>query len=215
MAHDLFKVPNLISLGRLLLLIPAAYFLGRPGLGNKLYALACLAVAAISDYFDGYFARRLNQKTKLGLFLDPLSDKILAATLVVLLVIHRQLPVWLAVVIVGRDALIASGGMLIKSRLQALPPSNLTGKYCFASTALLLISYVIGFDFGTRWLVPLVLVLIAGSILLYTRALVLVLRGEELPVFRDRPIYRITRNGVAALVAIIYLIKLAEYIGWI
>jgi CDP-diacylglycerol--glycerol-3-phosphate 3-phosphatidyltransferase len=215
MAHDLFKVPNLITVGRLVFLIPTGYFLSLPGPHNQIYALACLTLAAISDYFDGYFARRLNQQTRLGLILDPLSDKVLAATVIILLIVHRDFPLWMAAIIIGRDILIAGGGLAIKSKLKEIPASNLTGKYSFASIALLLVSYVIEFDFGIWLMTIMVIPLIGLSIVFYARAMIRVLKGQPLPHFHDRLIYRLLRTAATVIVSVVYLFRLFQKIHWI
>jgi len=213
-AHDLIKVPNLITLGRLVFLVPTAYFLARPGHANQIYALICLSLAAVSDYFDGYFARRLNQQTRLGLLLDPLSDKIMAATMVILLIMYRNFPLWMAAIIVGRDILIGAGGLAVASRIRNIPRSNLTGKYAFASIAVLLVSYVIEFDFGVRLFTFISLPLIALSAVLYARSLVRAVKGLPLPDFQDKTMYRAARSIGTLVVAVVYLYKLLEMVGW-
>ena len=215
MARDIFKLPNLISMGRLILLFPTAYFLSQPGPTSRIYALACLSAAAISDYLDGYFARKFNQKTELGKILDPLSDKILAGVLVILLIIYRAFPVEMAVLITGRDLLILSGGLIIRSKTNVTPQSNLTGKYCFASIAVLLISYVIEFDFGIKLLSISSVILITLSIFIYGRIFILALQGKPCPVFSDRPLYRFLRTGAAIIISAIYLYQLMRYTGWV
>lgn len=215
MIRDIGKIPNLISLGRLVLLVPTAYFLSQPGDAAKVYALACLAVAAISDYLDGFFARILHQQTRLGLLLDPLSDKILAGTLTVLLIIYRGFPIWLAAVIIGRDLLIAGGGLRVRSRLDGIPPSTLSGKYCFASIAVLLVSYVIVFDFGIRLTIITTLTLTAISLIAYTHRFVRSMQGQPLPQFHDRPAYRTGRIIATTALSTVYMVRLLMDIGWI
>jgi|WetSurMetagenome_2_1015567.scaffolds.fasta_scaffold314612_2 CDP-diacylglycerol--glycerol-3-phosphate 3-phosphatidyltransferase len=215
MPSDLFKVPNLLTLGRLILLAPTAYFLSRPEPQARLYALFCLSIAAITDYFDGYFARKLNQKTELGLILDPLTDKILAAVLVVLLIRFRAFPLWLAAAIIGRDLLIAAGGFVIKSRYGILAASNLTGKYCFSAIAVLLVSYIIEFQFGILMMTYLAIILMVVSLAIYVRRFVTVVGGKQVSAFQDRPLYFYLRVGLMIAVIIIYLFKLGQFIGWI
>jgi CDP-diacylglycerol--glycerol-3-phosphate 3-phosphatidyltransferase len=215
MARDIFKVPNLITLGRLLLLIPTAYFLSQPGVHNRIYALACLTAAAISDYLDGFFARLLNQKTRLGLILDPLSDKIMAGTLAILLIIYRDFPIWLGAVIVGRDFLILIGGLAMRSRITEVPASNLSGKYGFAAIAVLLCSYVIEFRFGIWLFTWITLVLILLSLIMYGRRFALVMRGRPLTQFHDKTIYRIMRIAATWIISIYFLYRLGQYIGWL
>jgi CDP-diacylglycerol--glycerol-3-phosphate 3-phosphatidyltransferase len=215
MAHDVFKIPNLITLGRLLLLLPTAYFLSQPGPENKILALACLTLAAISDYLDGFFARRLNQQTRLGKILDPVSDKILATFLVVLLIIYRDFPFWLAGLIISRDLLILIGGLAVKSRLSAVPPSNLSGKYCFAAIAVLLISYVIDYGFGIGLFTIIAILLTILSIIMYGRTFFEVMRGKPFPHFKDKTVYRVIRITLTWAFSAIYLYKLAQFIDWL
>lgn len=213
MWRDLGKIPNLITLGRLLFLIPAAFFLAQPGTAGRLWCLFWLGLAVGSDYFDGYFARKLNQITPLGLILDPLSDKIMAATLVALLIPYRDFPIWLAAVIVGRDLLIAAGGLLIRRRLGYTLPSNLAGKYCFASTAFLLIAYIAAFPFGIRLFSVTTLTLIPWSLIVYARAFVLVLRGIPYSPMGDTPLYRTIRYLLVIAVIVVCGYELMKFIG--
>jgi CDP-diacylglycerol--glycerol-3-phosphate 3-phosphatidyltransferase len=176
--------------------------------------LLCLSLAAISDYFDGYLARRLKQETRLGLILDPLSDKILAAVLVVLLIRYRAFPLWLAGIIVGRDLMILAGGMKIRSRLKVIPSSDLTGKYCFAAIAVLLVSHIIEFSFGVTIMTVTALVLVAASLASYGVTLAAAMNGRATPKIADRPAYRYARVVVTWSISLVYLFKLGQMIGW-
>jgi cardiolipin synthase (CMP-forming) len=90
--------------------------------GNEWYRLAaflCFAVAAISDGVDGYIARRYNQISELGKIIDPLADKLLLVSAVVLLSMNnephlRPIPIWLTATILSRDAILIIGLLLIQ-----------------------------------------------------------------------------------------------------
>ena len=90
--------------------------------GNEWYRLAaffCFAVAAISDGVDGYIARRYNQISELGKIIDPLADKLLLVSAVVLLCMNnephlRPIPIWLTATILSRDAILIIGLLLIQ-----------------------------------------------------------------------------------------------------
>jgi CDP-diacylglycerol--glycerol-3-phosphate 3-phosphatidyltransferase len=85
---------------------------------NRLMALICFAVASICDGVDGYIARRYNQKSELGAVLDPLADKLLLVSGVVVLSFDHQkrlesVPLWLTGTIIGRDLVLLLGWILI------------------------------------------------------------------------------------------------------
>lgn len=204
MAHDVFKIPNLISLGRLLFLIPIWYFISLPDENAKYWALAVICVAVASDFLDGYLARRLNQETELGLILDPLSDKILVGAVVILLIVYRDFPIWLAGTVIVRDLLILSGGLYIKKKTGLIPPSILTGKYCFTSLGILLMSYVLRFDYGINIFFYLTLFLMVASFILYTRELFRIVRSGKVVSFRDKPIFKIGRITGIVIISIFY-----------
>ena len=86
---------------------------------NRLLALVTFAVAAICDGVDGYIARHYNQRSELGAILDPLADKLLLVSgIIVLSFDHRPylevLPLWLAGTIIGRDILLLAGLIVIQ-----------------------------------------------------------------------------------------------------
>ncbi len=214
MWSDITKIPNLISIGRLLLLIPTAYYMAQPGNEAKLYALAFLSMAALSDFLDGFLARKLHQQTQLGLLLDPLSDKILAGALAILLIVYRDFPIWLAAVIIGRDVIVSIGGMFVKDKIKKIPASTLTGKYCFTAIALLLISYIIEIPFGMWFFTFWTLFFVLASVIVYGRILIKVRTDRPVPVFGDKRIYKIGRIVYCCSISVIFLYQLFIFIGW-
>jgi CDP-diacylglycerol--glycerol-3-phosphate 3-phosphatidyltransferase len=90
--------------------------------GNELYrtlAVLCFAVAAVCDGVDGYVARRFNQRSELGAILDPLADKLLLVSGIVVLSFDHapyldSVPLWLTGTIIGRDVLILIGMVVIQ-----------------------------------------------------------------------------------------------------
>src|SRR4051812_40864831 len=113
---------NKITISRILLvplfIVAVLYYTDG---GNEIYrliALLAFAVAAISDGVDGYLARRYNQHSELGRILDPLADKILLVSGVVLLSLKNapyleRIPIWLTATIVSRDVLLVLGLIII------------------------------------------------------------------------------------------------------
>lgn len=81
------NLPNILTLSRIIMipLMVACFYLGEAG---RIVAAILFSVAAITDWFDGYLARKWNQSTPLGAFLDPVADKLIVAVALVVLVEH-------------------------------------------------------------------------------------------------------------------------------
>ena len=104
-------LPNVLSILRMLLVVPTAWFLWH---GEIALALALMAIAGISDGVDGALARHYNWQSHLGSILDPLADKILVAATFVVFTFQGYIPFWLAALTVGRDLIILIGGSLYR-----------------------------------------------------------------------------------------------------
>ncbi len=121
------NLPNLITLGRLLSVPVAVYLLMQTA---YMAAFLLFVAAGISDALDGYLAKRYNQTTRLGAFLDPLADKTLLVSIYVTLGLQGDLPNWLVVLVVFRDLLIIGGAVLaplvrVEVRIRPLAISKL------------------------------------------------------------------------------------------
>lgn len=104
------NLPNLLTLGRILFVPIFVLVYIIPGERTYLLAATLFALAAFTDWLDGYLARRLNQTTPFGAFLDPVADKLIVVTALVLLIGHHR-TLWLtlpALVIVGREIVISA-----------------------------------------------------------------------------------------------------------
>ena len=105
-----WNLPNILTLTRVLcipLLVGVFYFTG-PFSGPA--AAVIFVLAAITDWLDGWLARLLKQESEFGAFLDPVADKLIVATALVLLVDHYD-SIWLtlaAIVIIGREILVSA-----------------------------------------------------------------------------------------------------------
>ncbi|MEW6213857.1 MAG: CDP-alcohol phosphatidyltransferase family protein [Nitrospirota bacterium] len=77
------------------------------------YALYLFLFAALTDIFDGLFARLRNQKTAIGTFLDPLADKFLLVTAFIILSTYGWIPKWLTVTVISRDIIVTIGWFLL------------------------------------------------------------------------------------------------------
>lgn len=173
--------PNFFSVLRVLLLPGVAIGLARNDHTGMIICASIFALAGISDFLDGFLARRLNQITPLGIALDPIADKLFAGVVVILLILHRDFPLWLGFVIVGRDLLIVGVGALLLRGRKITLPSNLVGKYTFGIIAFLLGSYVIRFPFGISLTTVATLIMIVWSLISYAQVFIAVKGEKELP----------------------------------
>jgi CDP-diacylglycerol--glycerol-3-phosphate 3-phosphatidyltransferase len=109
----IFLVPFLVAV--LLTRLPGGLFLGT----------AIFALAVLTDYLDGYLARRRNQVTKLGILLDPIADKFLTAAAFISLVELGAVQAWMVVIIVGRELAVTGLRNVAAGRGLLIPASNL------------------------------------------------------------------------------------------
>jgi CDP-diacylglycerol---glycerol-3-phosphate 3-phosphatidyltransferase len=106
----MWTVPNILTLFRIALIpcFVAVFYL--PVQHAEIFAAIIFASAAATDWLDGYLARRLNQSSKLGAFLDPVADKLMVAVVLVMLLQARP-EIWLALpvaVIIGREITVSA-----------------------------------------------------------------------------------------------------------
>ncbi|MCZ6641385.1 MAG: CDP-diacylglycerol--glycerol-3-phosphate 3-phosphatidyltransferase [Gammaproteobacteria bacterium] len=104
------NLPNLLTLARILLVPIFVVVYIVPGPSTYLIASALFSLAAFTDWLDGYLARKLNQTTRFGAFLDPVADKLIVVTALVLLIGHHS-SIWLTlpgIIIVGREIVISA-----------------------------------------------------------------------------------------------------------
>jgi CDP-diacylglycerol--glycerol-3-phosphate 3-phosphatidyltransferase len=133
------NLPNRITLGRVLL-VPLFVVLALWQFpGHDIWAALLFAVAAGSDAMDGRLARRRNQITTLGKFLDPLADKLLVCSAYIALLALGRLPAWMVIVIVCREFIVSGVRMLAADAGVVIAASPL-GKL---KTALQIISVIL------------------------------------------------------------------------
>jgi len=92
------------------------------------FAALQFSVAAITDYFDGYFARKRGMITNFGKIMDPVADKLLISLSLVMIVAHGRIPAWIACVIIGREIAVTGLRNIIAEKGLDVSASNL-GKY--------------------------------------------------------------------------------------
>ena len=107
----LSSLPNLICILRIVLSVPVVWTLVEGRFG---WTLGLFLVAAVSDGLDGYLAKRFDWTSETGKILDPVADKLLLVSVFVTLTLLGMVPLWLAIVAVARDLVIAIGAAVYK-----------------------------------------------------------------------------------------------------
>ena len=120
--QDIVNIPNGLTLFRIALIPVVALFIFWGDPVSCIIAVLLFWVAGVTDWFDGYIARRQNLVSMTGKFLDPLADKLLVITCLMILIPLGRLPAWIVIIIVAREisitalrAMAAKEGFLIDS----------------------------------------------------------------------------------------------------
>jgi cardiolipin synthase len=108
MLPRLRQLPNLVTSIRILLLVPIALALAHHRFVTTLWLFAG---AAATDAVDGFLAKRFGWQTELGGILDPVADKLLLATVFVMLTLQGNVPLWLTTAVLARDCIIVAGAI--------------------------------------------------------------------------------------------------------
>jgi len=159
------SIPNLLALTRLVL-TPIAMFLILQSPGNRAYAIAgtvVFVIAALTDFADGYLARRWRITTTLGAFLDTVADKVLVAGALIALVEIGTTSSWVAFIIIAREVSIM-GLRSVAALDQSTVPPSIWGKskaaiqFTAISVAILHLDIVVGSWRVDQWLMGLAVI---------------------------------------------------------
>jgi CDP-diacylglycerol--glycerol-3-phosphate 3-phosphatidyltransferase len=144
------NLPNALTLGRiflvpLLVVVLLTKFEGRLifGVRKELVGAAIFGVASLTDWLDGYLARRRKQVTPLGQFMDPIADKLLITAALVSLVQMDLAQSWMVVLILGREFAVTVLRSIAHSRGVVIPASPL-GKFKMASQVVAILLLILG-----------------------------------------------------------------------
>jgi CDP-diacylglycerol--glycerol-3-phosphate 3-phosphatidyltransferase len=152
-AMKILNVPNLLSLSRILAVPIFILLMLEPSPVRALAAGIVFSLASATDWLDGYLARKWGQVTKVGKLLDPIADKILIMSALVILVEIRSdiVHAWIAIVIIGREfavtglrAIAASDGIVI--------PAETVGKYKVGAQITAVLSLLLDYYMTKEWM---------------------------------------------------------------
>lgn len=122
------NLPNRLTILRIVLAFVFMFLLFSPGLLGKVLALVAFTMACLTDFYDGYIARKYNLITDLGKLLDPIADKILVLAAFLSFVQMRLIPAWMVVIIIFRE-LIITGIRVVGLRKGKVLAASMAGKH--------------------------------------------------------------------------------------
>ncbi|TJX13777.1 CDP-diacylglycerol--glycerol-3-phosphate 3-phosphatidyltransferase [Tissierella creatinini] len=123
------NIPNLITIFRLFLIPIFLLVFHSNMVNNILYGGLIFILAGISDVLDGYIARRYNQTTKLGTFLDPFADKLMSFAVLISFTMKGLIPMWVLIPILIKEVLMIIAGLTMYFRKdRRVIPANRYGK---------------------------------------------------------------------------------------
>lgn len=165
-------IPNLLSVFRILLIVPAVLLILRQ---DYVLATAVTALAVFTDGLDGFLARRFGWHSRIGGFLDPVADKLLFVAVFLVLGFAGHIAWWLVALVIGRDIVIASGAFVYQRLIGKLDPeptllskTNTVLLFLFVAAVMLQLT---GLKWATAELVDvlrvLVVIMVVGSGLQY------------------------------------------------
>jgi len=170
--RDIFNVPNIITLTRISVVPFLFFLLTSPGPFWSLVLAALFVLASITDFFDGFIARKYNMITTMGKFLDPLADKLIVNSAMILMIPIGRIDAWIVVIIIMRD-LIVDGIRSIASSEGIYIQASILGKQktlaqIIAVTALMIHYPFLGLDAH-----------FVGTIILYVAFLLTIYSGVD------------------------------------
>jgi CDP-diacylglycerol--glycerol-3-phosphate 3-phosphatidyltransferase len=149
-----FNLPNLLTLARIAIVPVFVIFLFFDSRDAGFWAAALFSVAAVTDAVDGWLARRWDVETSFGKFLDPLADKLIVMSALVMLIPMGRVPAWAVFAILARDVIVSGIRSIASAEGTVIAASDL-GKYktIFQMVAIigLLLHYKYYWFFGLEW----------------------------------------------------------------
>jgi len=103
---QIWNIPNILTLLRIAVIPLLVLLLMSPSKESGFWAAALFAVASITDWLDGYLARRMGIVTVFGKFLDPIADKLIVMATLIMILPFDRVPAWMVLVILGREMII-------------------------------------------------------------------------------------------------------------
>ena len=149
LSNEIWNLPNALTLFRIFLVPFLVVVLLTKFTGREFVGLGIFLVAAVTDFLDGWVARRRKQTTRLGALLDPIADKLLMSSAFISLVEMdpKHVPAWMVVIIIGREFAV-SGLRSIASQQGVTIAASPLGKGKMVSQVVAISLLILGYELG-------------------------------------------------------------------
>ena len=145
----ILNIPNILTLARIAAIPLMAVLLLSPTQPAGFWAAALFSLASITDWLDGYLARRMGIVTVFGKFLDPIADKLIVMAALIMILPFGRVPAWMVLVILGREIIITGLRGIASSEGIVIQASDL-GKYKTIFQIVAIIGLLLHYDYN--WL---------------------------------------------------------------
>lgn len=147
-SSSIWNIPNILTLLRIAAIPVLAAFLLSPSRDAGFWAAAIFSLASITDWLDGYLARRMGIVTVFGKFLDPIADKLVVMAALIMILPFERVPAWMVLVILGREIIITGLRGIASSEGIVIAASDL-GKFKTIFQLVAIIGLLLHYDY--RW----------------------------------------------------------------
>jgi len=147
--HPIFNLPNTLTMMRIAAIPLMAFLLLSPTRQAGFWAAAVFSLASITDWLDGYLARRMEIVTVFGKFLDPIADKLIVMAALIMILPFGRVPAWMVLIILGREIIITGLRGIASTEGIVIQASDL-GKFKTIFQIVAIIGLLLHFDY--HWL---------------------------------------------------------------
>lgn len=166
------NLPNKLTMLRVLMVPLLVIFMYLPIPGKYMVSLIVFILAAITDAFDGYIARRDNLVTDFGKFMDPLADKLLVIAALITMIEANLVPGWIVIIIIARELAVSIMRAIAASNGKVIAAAN-SGKAKTVTQMLAIIFLLLGAHLDSS------VVLTIGTVLIYLATILTIYSGYE------------------------------------
>jgi CDP-diacylglycerol--glycerol-3-phosphate 3-phosphatidyltransferase len=173
---DIFLIPNLLTILRILTYPFIFYFLKEE---NLLLAVLFIALAVITDVLDGFLARTLSQVSDLGKILDPFVDKLGIGIFILYTTIYKGFPAWACVLVITKEILNLLAGLLVIRKRRFVPVSTFWGKLNACVWSFTIVFYILELDFIKKIFLGIGVIVILITAAVYLRTFFRLIRKTQ------------------------------------